>query len=161
MNIRILSSLLLLTSLSAPATAMDAACEPFIAAAEKSTQQPQRHSVSVLDGDQRIEAIVIDGRAYSAMNGQWRALKLDLLAAERELNAEIRSGRIGLGPCKSLGKETVDGVATSVLLYTLTMPGAPPATGKAYIGADGLVYALSADGQKVRYRYSGVSAPKL
>jgi len=144
-----------------PAHALDAACEPFIAAAEKGLQQPARHSVSELTSGMRMEVIVTGGKFYTMTGGKWRLMKMDLMAAERELNADVRSGKIQLTGCKKLGKESVEGVETAVLAYTLTMPGAKAVSAKAYIGKDGLVYAQTSPDMKVRYRYTGVTAPKL
>ncbi|MBA4286848.1 MAG: hypothetical protein C0434_15090 [Xanthomonadaceae bacterium] len=161
MNRLILPTLMSLLSLSPGARALDAACEAFVAAAEKGVEQPSRHSVSEMTQGQRLESIVVDGKSYSAIGGKWRAMGIDLKAAERKLNAEIRSGVIKLDQCQRLGSETVDGLATTAIRYRMTMPGAPAATATAYIGKDGLIHALAADDLKVRYRYSGVSAPKL
>ena len=141
--------------------ALDKACEPFIAAAEKGTQQPARHTVSESEGGPRMEMISVDGKYFANLGGKWQEIKVDLLAAERKINAEVRSGKIKVTDCKDLGQETVDGIPTSVFGYTVTMPGVDPAPSKIYIGKDGLAYAISAPGQRVRYRYTGISAPKL
>lgn len=151
-----------LSLLASPAAmALEAACEPFIAAAEKTASQKARHSVSELDDGTRIEAIVVDGRFFTSLGGKWQEMKIDLLAAERRLNAEVRAGKVPVSHCKDLGKETVDGIATRVIGYSIAFQGAAPTPARAYVGNDGLVYALSAEGQKVRYRYTGISAPKL
>lgn len=152
--------LILALSAASPARALDATCETFLAAAEKGVEQPSRQSVSEMDG-MRLESIIVDGKSYSAIGGKWRPMGIDLKAAERKVNAEIRSGAIKLDACKRLPGESIDGTAMTVIEYRITMPGAPPASARAYIGKDGLVHALNADGMKVRYRYSGVAAPKL
>ncbi len=150
-----------LLSASFSVHALDKACEPFIAAAEKAAQQPARHTVSESEGGPRMEIISVDGKVFSNLTGKWQEMKIDLSAAERKVNADVRSGKIKVTDCKDLGKETVDGIPTSVLGYTVTMEGVDPAPSKIYIGKDGLAYAISAPGQRVRYRYTGVSAPKL
>ena len=67
--------------------------------------------------------------------------------------------------CKKLGRESVEGIATTVYSYRMKMPGTTLGSetpAKIFIGDDGLVYAQdSGDGAKVRYRYTGVVAPKL
>jgi hypothetical protein len=146
--------------LSSPcAKALDRACEPYIAAAEKTTEQPERHSVAETDDGTRMEAILIGERFYTSIGGKWQLMKIDLRASERQLNDGVRSGRIPLSNCRDLGNETIDGTPTRVIGYRITYAGAEPADCKAYIGRDGLVYAQSAAGQRVRYRYRGVKAP--
>lgn len=152
---------LLLLAASPAALAFDKSCETFVAAAEKSAQQRARHAVSDLGEGLRSEMITVDGKSYLKADRGWQAMPVDLLATERKLNAEMRSGKVPVTDCKTLGQETVDGIATTVVAYTVVMPGAPAATAKAYIGKDGLIHALSGDGVKNRYRYTGVSAPSL
>ena len=158
MNRPILLSLL---TLSPTVLALDASCEAFVAAAEKSVQRDSRHAVSDLGGGLRTEVIVIGGKSYLKADRGWRMMPMDLLDHERKLNAEMRSGKMPVRDCQRLGSETVDGIATTIVRYTIAMPGAPVATAKAFIGADGLIHALSADDTKVRYRYTGVTAPAL
>ena len=158
---RFLVCLPLLLPVAPAALAVDAACEPFVAATEKGSQQPARHTVSEMSDGARIETIVLDGKFYASISGKWQEMKMDLRAAERKVNADVRSGAIKLRDCKALGSQTVDGIATQVVGYTLVMPGTDVAPAKAYIGKDGLIHALSSDGVKVRYRYTGVKAPKL
>lgn len=156
--------LLTLAVLAPNAHALDAACEPYLKAAEKGTQQPARHSVSDFGEGTRIEGIVVDDVLYANMGGQWRKVKKNFWADERGVHAEIRSGKIKMYDCKKLGRETVDGIATTVYSYRIDMPGMPPDKGepaKAYIGDDGLVYAQQGGGAKIRYRYTGVTVPKL
>lgn len=157
----ILPTLMSLLSLSPSARALDAACEAFVAAAEKGVEQPSRQSISDLSAGQRLESIVVDGQSYSAIGGKWRRMGIDLKAAERKLYAQIRNGTIKLDQCQALGSETVDGIATTAVRYRMTMPGAPAAIATAYIGKDGLIHAQSSDDVRVRYRYRDVRAPKL
>lgn len=155
---RLALPLLLLTS--STAQALDAACEMFIAAAEKTAQQPARHTLTE-STDLRLEAITVGGASWTRMDGgAWRTMKTDLLAAEKDINAQVRSGAIPLSDCKDLGSESLEGLPTRVIAYSLSMFGMPPAASKAYIGKDGLIHALRADDTRVRYRYTGVAAPK-
>lgn len=154
------------TLAAAPAAqALDDACEPFVAAAEKTAAQPARHSVSQLDANTRAEAILVGGKMYMQMGGRWMKGPPNFSATEKKLNAEMRSGVIELSDCKKLGHETVDGVATTAYTYRMKMPGTTLGSetlAKVFIGGDGLVYAQdSGDGAKVRYRYTGVTAPKV
>lgn len=155
-----LSSLLALLAVF-PAHAMDAACETYLDAAEKSSAQPARHNLTLLDDGTRIESISIGGDFYALSGGTWRKIKMDVAGAERKLYADIRSGRIKLDGCSKLGNETLDGVATSVVSYTITIPGTEPASAQAYIGKDGLIHGQSSPQMKLRYRYAGVTAPKV
>jgi hypothetical protein len=144
-----------------PALALDANCALLVDATEKTAQQPARQSITDLGGGQRMEAIVIDGVLYSKMSGKWMKLKADFRATELALAADMRNGAIKLEDCKNLGNEAVDGINTTVIEYTLKMPGADAVRSKIYIGKDGLIYALAADDTKVRQRFVGVTTPKL
>lgn len=147
--------------LLAPAAhALDAACETYLAAAEKSAKQPARHAVTD-GGGMRSEAIVLDGQFYVQMDGKWRHMKIDFTAAELKLVNEVRAGKIAIGDCKVLGSESIEGVPMSVVSYTMSIPGLPAAAAKAYIGKDGLIHAQVAADSKIRYRYTGVKAPSL
>jgi hypothetical protein len=157
MKVLVLSASLLVTN---AAQALDPVCEVFIDAADKTAAQPARHSVTESDG-LRMEAITVGGKSYTRIDGSpWKDMKTDLLAAEKKLNAEVRSGKTALSNCKELAAEKIDGVSMRVVSYTMSMFGMPPGESKAYIGKDGLIYGLSADDTRVRYRYTGVTAPK-
>jgi hypothetical protein len=73
--------------------------------------------------------------------------------------ASIRAGKYPISGCRKLGAERFEGVSTSVIAYTLTIPGQQPEETRAYIGADGLVYGQVSGNTRVRHRYSGVKAP--
>ena len=142
------------------AQALDPVCEIFIDAADKTAAQPARHTVTEGDG-LRMEAITLGGKSYTRIDGSpWKDMKMDLLTAEKKINADVRSGKIALSKCKELPAEKIDGAPMRVVAYTLSMFGMPPGESKAYIGKDGLIYGLSADDTRVRYRYTGVTAPK-
>lgn len=151
-----------LTVLAVPtAQALDGACLPYVDAADKSAHQEARQSVIEMSGGERMEAIVVDDVLYSKMGSKWTKLKTGFWAMERELVADMRNGKIKLTQCQSLGSETVDGIATTVVAYTMSMPGADAISTKVYIGKDGLIYAQASAEVKVRYRYQGVRAPQL
>lgn len=148
-----------------PARALDANCLPFVNAADKSAHQPARQSVTELADGTRMEAIVVDDVLYSKLNGKWMKVRSGFWAMERELVADMRSGAIALTQCRTLGRENVDGIETTVIEYTMKMPGADPGVdpgaSKVYVGDDGLIHAQYADSVRVRYRFHGVVAPKL
>lgn len=155
------SLLLALTLATPPALALDAACEPIVAASERTAAQPARHSIAD-DGDgTRMEAIVLDGTFYVSVDGSWRRMPVDLRAAERRINAGMRDGSIALSDCRAEGRADVDGVATSVFAYRVALRGQVQDEARLFVGDDGLVHALSSDDHKVRFRYSGITAPKL
>ena len=108
-----------------------------------------------------MEAIVNDDVLYAKIEGKWRLIKSGFWADERALLADMRKGTIKLAHCKQHGSESVDGIATTIVDYTMTMPGTDAVRNTVYIGKDGLIYAQSGPNTKVRYRYLGVAAPKL
>lgn len=149
---------------SVPAHALDAACEPFVKASEKTSAQPARHQVSSLGADaQRMESIVKDGQMFMQINGKWVQGPPNFFTMEQAQHADLRSGKIKLSDCKNLGRETVDGINTTVYSVHMLVPGMPAPTGpgKLYIGDDGLIYAQAGAGYKVRIRYTDVVAPNL
>jgi hypothetical protein len=147
---------------SSQAFAVDAACETYLRAAEKSSAQTARHSITETGGT-RIEMINVGGQTYTKISGEkWMRMRNNsALTAERKFVAEIRSGKYPITNCRKLGSEKVDGIPTTVYAYTLKISGMPGGEAKAYIGADGLVHAQSATDAKVRHRYRGVTAPTL
>lgn len=154
---------LLLACCALPAQALEPLCDTYLKAVEKTTAQPARHMVSDLGEGVRTEAIVIGGKMYMKADTVWMNGPPTFTKMEAKLNAELRSGKTRLWDCKQLGRETVDGIATTVYSYQLDLQGlpAPKEPARVYVGADGLIYAQSSDGAKVRYRYTGVTAPKL
>lgn len=145
--------------------ALAPACETYLRAAEKSAQQPSRHSITETDG-LRMEVVLVGGQAYTRFDGgKWQQIKRsgggDPIAMERKFVAGIRAGEYPLTGCRKLGSEKIEGVPVTVYAYTLAVPGMPAGEAKAYIGADGLVHGQRSDDAVVRHRYTGVSAPKL
>lgn len=150
---------------ASPALAVDAACEAYLRAAEKSAGQPARHMISESDGT-RLELITVGGHAYTRFGSdKWESLppsaSAHLVSAEKKLVAAIRSGEYRISGCRKLAAEKIDGAPMTVYAYTLAIPGMPAGEAKAYIGADGLVHGQRADGAVVRHRYRGVTAPAL
>ncbi len=142
------------------AMALSPACEAFVAASEKSASQPARHAITEMHEGVIGEAISIDGKSYLKADRGWRALTIDLLAKEREMNAQMRRGELALESCENLGAQSVDGVTTTAIRYRLAIPGAYAASSTAHIRADGLVEAVSSeDGTLVHFRYEDIRAP--
>lgn len=144
------------------AHALDPVCETYLRAAEKSAQQPARHTITETGG-MRLDIIVAGGKTYTKMDGKWRrhGNTDNSQAAAKELNAAIRSGKYPMSGCRKLGPQSVDGIPTIGYAYTLKIPGMPGGEAKAFIGSDGLVHAQSTPDAKVRIRYRGVTAPAL
>jgi hypothetical protein len=144
------------------AHALDSVCEAYLRAAEKSAQQPARHTITETGG-MRLEIIVVGGKTYTKMGGKWTQHgNADVgQAAAKELNAAIRSGKYPMSGCRKLGPQLVDGAPTIGYAYTLKIPGMPSGETKAFVGSDGLVHAQSTSDAKVRIRYRGVTAPAL
>ena len=159
---RLAASLSLLCACSA-VLAVEPACEPIVAAAEKSSAQPARHVVAELGDGQRGESVFIDGQLYVQVAERWMKAPASAREAERKLNADLRNGTIKTWECKRVGTETVDTVSTTVYSYRQEIPGMPKVEGpiKVYIGRDGLVYLLESGKTRSRIRYTGVTAPKL
>jgi len=146
--------------LSTQALALDATCETYLAAAEKSAKQPARHSISEPGDGSSHEAIIVDGKFFSNLGGDWQVIPgAQLLKGELKMIEQIRAGKYPMTNCRKAGSERFEGVSTSVITYTLTMPGMAPAETRTFIGADGLVYGQSSGGMRVRHRYTGVKAP--
>ena len=140
------------------ASAVDPACSRYIDAAEKSASQPARQTVTESDGT-RLEAIAIGNRAWSRIDaGAWTPLPPRMRAVELRMIGELRSGRLPIAGCKVVGAETLDGAPMTVVAHTITVAGSATPT-RTWIGRDGLVHAQSADGAKVRFRYTGFDAP--
>ena len=154
-----LLALSLLTT--APAFALDAACETYLAAAEKSARQPARHSITVLDNGSKFEAIIIGGQFYANMDGKWRQMPGAPLKGELQMIEGIRSGTYPMTGCRQSGTETFDGVSTKVITYTLKISGGTAEETRTFIGSDGLVRGQTSGNTKVTHRYSGVKAPAI
>lgn len=151
-----------MTILVAPAAqALDATCQTFVDAADLSAHQAARQSVMEAAGNMRMESIVADDILYSRINGKWVKVRSGFWAMERKLVTDMRSGAIKLSGCRTVGHESIDGINTTAIEYTMTIPGNDPDTSTVYIGQDGLIYAQSSTELKVRYRYAGVRAPQL
>ena len=144
------------------AHALDPICEVYLRAAEKSAQQPARHTITETGG-MRLDIIVAGGKTYTKMDGKWRRHSNtdNSQAAAKELNAAIRSGKYPMSGCRKLGPQSVDGIPTTAYAYTLKIPGMPGGEANVFIGSDGLVHAQSTSDAKVRHRYRGVTAPAL
>lgn len=149
---------------SAVHAGVDPACIPVIKASEARAAAPAWESVTVVSpNDFKMEAVMTGGQSYRRVTGGvWTKTLIDHSQAERELLAQINSGVIKLSRCKTEGSETLDGVATNVVSYTIEMAGAPAASAKLYVGkVDGLPYAQISAQTKTHFRYRGVVAPKL
>ena len=144
---------------------LDSACMPVINASEARAAKAMWESVTVVSpNDFKMEAMKVGGQHYTRMTGSknWKKSALDLSEAERQVVAEIRSGKIKISKCKAETNETLDGVAMQVVSYTIEMAGAPAASAKLYIGkSDGLPYAQTGNSVKTRFRYTGITVPKL
>lgn len=152
--------LALLTLTTPPAFALDATCEIYLTAAEKSTKQPARHSVSEPGDGTKLEAIIVDEKYFTNIGGQWQLIPgAHLRKGEHRLLAAIRSGEYPMTGCRKLGSQPFAGVARSVIAYTLNIPGIKAEETRAYIGADGLVHGQTSGKTRVQFRYSGVKPP--
>jgi hypothetical protein len=157
-------TLSLLLALPQTSSALDAACEPILAASEARMKMPAWHSASEVNGGNfKLEAIKADGKFYIRTGkGKWSLSPINIDETEQKMLAQIASGEIKLAQCKDEGSETVEGTATRVISYRVEIKGGPAADTKLYIGkADGLPYAATSDKAKSRYSYTGVVAPKL
>jgi len=152
----------LLTLLAAPAVALDSTCAIYLDAAEKSASQPARHSISEPGDGSTLEAIYIDQRYFTTIDGKWMRMPgANLQQGEKNFVAAIRSGKYAMKACRKIGAERIDGMSTTVIAYVLELPGTPVEETRAYIGTDGLVYRQTSGKTRVRYRYTGVRAPAL
>lgn len=157
---RHLIPLLVLMCLPAAASALAPACEPIVAAMEKTAMQPRRHTVVEVPTG-RIEMIHLDGATYAAIDGKWQKMAGDGLQPERVLATAVRKGEIPMQGCSKVGSEVVEGVATTVYRYSLKGHDGAFAEARAYLSKDGLIHAQSSADTRLRSRFTGVSAPKL
>ena len=159
-------SITTMTMLSTPVVlAMDAACSPLIEASEAKVAQSAWHAVSQID-DFRSEVIKAEGKFYMFLNDQWIVAPMNMDEVERETIASMQSGKIKVTGCQTAGTEIIDGVETSVLIYTVELPGSgiPAAQTRINLGvADKLPYkqgsAAGETKQSTTYRYIGVKPP--
>ena len=153
---------LLSAAFATPAFALDSVCETYLTAAEKSAQQPARHSVTEPGDGSSLEAIIVDGSYFAKLEGKWMKLPGSPgLQGERKLIAAIRSGKYPMTNCRKAGTERIDGVSMTVISYVLVLPGNPAEETRAFIGADGLVHRQTSGNSRVLHRYTGVRAPAL
>lgn len=161
MRIRTLISLGL-ALLSTEALALDPACNPMIQASEARMNQPAWHSVTVVNGNFRMEHIKANGAFYKQVSGKWSKSPISFDEAERAMLAQIRNGEIKLTQCVSGGTDTVDGVPVRVFKSRIRMQGAPEEESTLYIGkSDGLPYRQVGKAVNVLYTYRNVSPPKI
>lgn len=159
-------SITTMTMMSTPVVlAMDAACAPLIEASEAKIAQPAWHAISQID-DFKSEVIKAEGKFYMFLNDKWIVAPMDMDQVERETIASMQSDKIKVTGCQSAGTEMVDGIATSVLVYTVELPGSgiPAAQTRINLGvADKLPYkqgsAAGETKQFTTYRYTGVKPP--
>ena len=148
------------------AKALEASCETYVRAAEKTARQAPRHTILETSG-MHIETILVGGKIYTKLDGKWSVSKHAqatslAMAAELSILADIRSGKTPISACRKVGAQNVEGIPTTVYTYALKMPGmAPDGGAKVYVGADGLIHAHTSATTKVRYLYRGITAPAL
>jgi len=154
-----------MTLASAAAQALDPACGPLISSSEAKIAAPAWHVVSKLD-DFEAEVIKVDGRFFMKNGGQWMVSPVNVDDVERKTVESVNAGQVLVTGCMDAGEETVEGVSTRALVYTVEVPGSgiPAAQTRLNVGvADGLPYRLSSAAgetrQQVIYRYTGVKAP--
>jgi len=153
---------LLLLFIASPAFALDATCEIYLNAAEKSAGQTTRHSITEPGDGSSLEMVSVNGQHFARVDGKWSKFPgAGIGPGERSMLAAIRSGHYPISGCRNLGSERFEGVATTVIAYTLKLPGQPAEETRAYIGSDGLVYGQVSGKTRVKHRYSGVQAPPL
>jgi hypothetical protein len=150
---------------SASALALDPACTPIIASSEAKIAAPAWHATSQLD-DFKAEVIKVGGNFFMKNDDQWMTSPVNMDDAERKTVESLKAGKILVTGCTDAGEETVEGMRTRALVYTVEVPGSgiPAAQTRLNVGiADGLPYRLSSAAgetrQQVTYRYTGVKAP--
>lgn len=160
---RICSGVLMGAVLNAWAVAgVEPACQAVIDASVARAAMPASAQVAQVK-NMTMEMISVDGKAYIRNNNEkWKSFGVTIAQAERDAIAQMKSGQIKLSKCKAGADAVIDGVATRSLSYIVEMTGAPAESSTVFIGkSDGLPYAQQNSKMKVRYRYKGVTAPKL
>ncbi len=91
----ILAVSLLLGTLPSAALALDAACEPILAASEARIKVPAWRTVSEVNTNFKLETLKVDGKFYNRIDsGKWKVMPSNIDEAERTLLAQIRSGEV-------------------------------------------------------------------
>jgi len=157
--------LLLMLVTAQTALGLEPECNLLIEASEARIARSAWHSSATIDAF-KSEVIKVDGKFYMNAMGEWMLAPMNLDDVERKTTASIRSGEIRVSACAQAGRETIDGVATVVFVYTVEVPGSgiPASQTRMNIGVDDrLPYRLSSTAGEVRqettYRYTGVTAP--
>ena len=144
--------------------APDPACNPLIKASEARAAAPASQAITVVSPSNfTMKFIKVGGKSYSQTQGSpWKLSPVDISEAERQLITQINSGAVKISKCKLGSDETINGMVTTVLNYTIEMPGAPAAAAKLYIGkSDGLPYLQISAETKTTYSYKEIKAPKM
>lgn len=144
------------------ASALDAACSPMLSASEARIKQPAWHSITMVNGNFRMENIKVAGAFFLRVGGSWSRSPVNFDEAEKVMIAQMRSDEIKLSQCNSGGGDVVDGVPVYVFRSRIEMKGAPAEDSTLFIGkADGLPYRQVSKSVNVVYKYKGVVPPKI
>lgn len=144
------------------AMALDKSCMPMVAAGEARLKQAAWQSVTVINGNFRMEAIKVSSGFFTQVGGTWKKSPISFDDAEKAMLAQLKSGEIKISQCSSGAPEMLDGVAVYAFKSKIEMKGAPAEESTLYIGkADGLPYKQVGKSMNVLYKYKNVQAPKL
>ena len=162
MNLKKTVVLIVSFLIPASAIALEASCFPMVSASEARIKQPSWHSVTVVNGNLRMENIKVSGAYFLQVGGAWSKSPTNFDEADSAMIAQLKSGEIKISHCSSGASEVVDGVQVYVFKSRIEMKGAPAEESTLYIGkADGLPYKQLGKSVNVSYKYKSVSAPKL
>ncbi len=141
--------------------ALDAACEPVIAASAARMAQPHWHAITNATSG-TLEVIKADGKFYQRPSHQHWQTAPNLDYSEQVWRENIRAGSFKLADCAPGGAQAIGDIETQIVRYRINMPGFDPRPVMLYIGkTDGLPYQQTYLGAITHYSYQTVSAPVL
>lgn len=136
----VLTAMLAAFSMSSASHAADPACAPIIEAAEahaKAERMRVRMQMNDPNRPDEIEAMIVPEGMYIKAGDQW--IKSPIASTREQLMKLAEQSKGSITECKALGKETVDGVPTSIYKYKGKVEGQPDSDIKLWIAnADGL-----------------------
>lgn len=155
---RQLAALALVALASAPAQALDTACVKAISTANlKMIDAPAFHTTKLFSG-MRLEILKADNKLFMRMNADpWGPASMSL----QELRDAVRQAEAIVLSCERGGRESVNGVATEVLRFSVKDPSNQTLRAQVWIGVqDGLPYREDSSTTKATTVYANVKAPR-
>ena len=147
--------------LAAPGMVMasDEVCQRIFGTDMAKLRAPAWHQRVIESGPDGVslEFIKSGDKLFARQGNVWRAMPSAML----KTMAGFGQSGIKLSQCRKVGDEVVNGVASGIYAYTVTVGGHVATGNKVWIGRDGLPYRVEGDNVKTTIQYTGVIAPKV